>query len=317
MGCGASKTAPSTQLGKPVKERLGGSGTKPSPTMWVGGIPASCAHPDALQEVFREYGHVVAVKVRPKPGVNKSWAFVTLDSTANATKAMRATVQIMDRKKNVLQTLKVSPGDVEGERERVKELALEEAKKKKGKSNANGEDDEDEWDEWGRKPKRGEEETNPRRRSLQSDSERRIGLSLQKSVERDRQRAIMGLEKSAAKQRLWAEEQIFSAAHRARNEEERQKESTEHDEKMAPILDAKGPWTCDVCRKPVPRFLSLSLSLSLCVRVCARAFARAWDTHCPLFLDTSSYLAAMGRCGSGQRNSAVCADAESALRASA
>lgn len=94
MGCGASNTTAYTakdtvQLSK--KKRLGGDGTKPSPTLWVGGLPASFANPDMLQKVFQEYGHVVSVKVRYKPGKNKSWAFVTLDTTANATKATRAT----------------------------------------------------------------------------------------------------------------------------------------------------------------------------------------------------------------------------------
>ena len=95
MGCGASNSAytakDTVQLGKPDKKRLGGDGTKPSPTLWVGGVPSSFANPDALQKVFQEYGHVVSIKVRYKPGENKSWAFVTLDSTGSATKAVQST----------------------------------------------------------------------------------------------------------------------------------------------------------------------------------------------------------------------------------
>jgi hypothetical protein len=34
---------------------------------------------------------VLSIKVRYKPGENKSWAFVTLDTTGNATKAIRST----------------------------------------------------------------------------------------------------------------------------------------------------------------------------------------------------------------------------------
>ena len=95
MGCGASNAAytasDTIQLGRPQQKRLGGEGTPASPTLWVGGVPASLANPYALQKVFVEYGHVVSVKVRYKPGENKSWAFVTLDSTGNATKAVRST----------------------------------------------------------------------------------------------------------------------------------------------------------------------------------------------------------------------------------
>jgi RNA recognition motif-containing protein len=96
MGCGASNSSSYTakdtvQLSKPTKKRLGGEGTAASPTLWVGGIPAGCANPDALQKVFQEYGHVLSIKVRYKPGENKSWAFVTLVTTGNATKAIRST----------------------------------------------------------------------------------------------------------------------------------------------------------------------------------------------------------------------------------
>lgn len=95
MGCGASNTAYTASeplhLSRPNKKRLGGEGTPASPTLWVGGVPASVANPDALQKVFVEFGHVLSIKVRYKPGENKSWAFVTLDSTASATKAVRST----------------------------------------------------------------------------------------------------------------------------------------------------------------------------------------------------------------------------------
>jgi RNA recognition motif-containing protein len=96
MGCGASSSSgyvskDTVQLTKPDKKRLGGDGTKASPTLWVGGIPASHANPDALQKAFEAYGHVLSIKVRYKPGENKSWAFVTMDTTGNATQATKAT----------------------------------------------------------------------------------------------------------------------------------------------------------------------------------------------------------------------------------
>lgn len=96
MGCGASSSSgyvakDTVQLTKPDKKRLGGDGTKTSLTLWVGGIPASHANPDALQKTFEEYGHVLSINVRYKPGANKSWAFVTMDNTDNASTAARAT----------------------------------------------------------------------------------------------------------------------------------------------------------------------------------------------------------------------------------
>ena len=128
------------------------------------------------------------------------------------------------------------------------------------------EDEEDEWDEWGKKPKElVEAKRKQRRRSLQSDSQRLMGLGFEKS----------------AREKLWAEEQKVIASNHARNERVARAEAKEQAEKMASLLDAKAPWTCDVCQKSMPRskvssctFISLSsaVSVSLPLSLCHCVF---------------------------------------------
>jgi RNA polymerase-binding transcription factor DksA len=126
--------------------------------------------------------------------------------------------------------LKVAYADVAGERERLK--ALEEVKR------VPKQQEEDEWDEWGKKPKAViEERKTTRRRSLQSDSQRLMGLRFEKR----------------AREKLWAKEQKVMAANREREERLARAEARELDQQMATLLDAKSPWKCDVCQKMIPR----------------------------------------------------------------
>lgn len=178
----------------------------------------------------------------------------------------RRRVEVVDRE-NSMKTveLKVSFADVEGERERVKA----EADAKQSKED----DDSDEWDEWGKKPKEYKDERRrqkQRRRSLQSESQRMMGLGFERS----------------AREKLWAQEQKVIAAHHARNERIARAEAREADERIATILDSKAPWTCDVCQKSNPRskvigaaaawHLSRSLRLRI-TRVLLPHGTCAWD----------------------------------------
>lgn len=141
---------------------------------------------------------------------------------------------MVDRSKGVKPVvLKVCAADVEGERERVAAIAQAHEKKRTDR-----EDEGDEWDDWGRKPKElVEQARKQRRRSLQSDSQRVQGLGFEKS----------------AREKLWAEEQKIIASNQARNDKIARIEAKEEAEKMASQLDAKAPWTCDVCQKSMPR----------------------------------------------------------------
>jgi|EP01046_Picozoa_sp_COSAG06_P047482 hypothetical protein len=181
---------------------------------------------------------------------------------AAAARAATRRVTVVDRAKSTVPVeLNVSAADVAGERERVKALA--DAKQRK---QTDAEDEEDEWDEWGKKPKElVEAKRKQRRRSLQSDSQRLMGLGFEKS----------------AREKLWAEEQKVIASNHARNERVARAEAKEQAEKMASLLDAKAPWTCDVCQKSMPRskvssctFISLSsaVSVSLPLSLCHCVF---------------------------------------------
>jgi RNA recognition motif-containing protein len=63
-------------------------------TLWVGGIPAAMLDEDAdsvLTQIFEHHGTIASITLRPKPGTDKSWAFVTYaeerDAAACATAA--------------------------------------------------------------------------------------------------------------------------------------------------------------------------------------------------------------------------------------
>ena len=227
MGCGASSSG--AREGFTAKDTLQLSArprrqppTEGSPTVWVGGIPADSATPDALQRIFAEFGHVLSCKVRYKPGAKKSWAFVTFETSGAASKAIAGPVTVVergarDRRKRIF--LKVERADVEGERERTRVVAEIEERKQYAE-----EDAEDAYREAvGKKP---------RRRSLQSDSLRETGLGFD----------------SSAREKLWAEEQ----AGIERRALQKARVLAKDDDEKARLDKASVPWPCSVCEAVMP-----------------------------------------------------------------